>query len=303
MAQAKPDKPAAQPLPHGLLARLNPVDRLYLVYLAFMAALAVVHTGAWPALAFGHLLIAAGIVALAANAGRSPIIRFLHDWYPLAMFIFCFEEVARFSLAVVPYWQDPRLVAFEQRLFGISPNLWFNRFNSPWLSELMDLGYFSYYPMFPVVGGLLYARQDKRWFRRLMLASVLMYFLAFTTYLLFPTAGPRHALTGLALPPHGGPFNWLVRVIQGHAGVHGNAFPSSHVGLAVLCVVFAWRAGHKRMAFMLGLCLIGICAGAVYDGYHYFIDVAGGIVVALVALLVQHRMPGGRVSDSVSDKG
>jgi membrane-associated phospholipid phosphatase len=305
MAQAKQDKPPAQAQapPRGLLAGLNLVDILYLGYLFLMAILAAAHTGRWAAFLLGHTLIGACIVALGWNARRSPAIRFLHDWYPLAMFIFCFEEVARFSLAVVPYWQDHRLVALEQAVFGVSPNLWVSRFYSPWLSELMDLGYFSYYPMFPVVGGLLYAGRDKRSFRELMLASVLMYFLAFAIYLLFPTAGPRHSLGGLVLPPHGGPFNWLVRTIQGHAGVHGNAFPSSHVGLAVLCVVFAWRAGNKRMTFVLGLGLIGICAGAVYDGYHYFIDVAGGILVALVALVIHDRIPGSGESFDVSAKG
>lgn len=291
MHHAKPDTFARRALPPRLLACLNPVDRLYLIYLLFMAALAAARSDSWPSLVFAHSIIASCIVTLAVNAQRSPVIRFLHDWYPLAMFIFSFEEVARFSLLMVPNWQDHQLVAFEDWVFGLSPNLWFGRFHSPWLSELMDLGYFSYFPMFPVAGGLLYARQDKRLFRNLMLCSVLMYFLSFSIYLAFPTEGPRHALPSLVLPPRGGLFNWLVRTIQQHAGVHGNAFPSSHVGLALLCVVFAWRAGNKRLAAVLALCLIGIGAGSVYDAYHYLIDVAGGIAVAMVALMISSLLP------------
>jgi len=291
MQHAKPDTLATHALPRRLLACLNPVDRLYLIFLLFMALLAAARSGSWPSFVLAHLFIAACIITLAANARRSPVLRFLHDWYPLAMFIFSFEEVARFSLSLVPHWQDHWLIAFEEWLFGLSPNLFFSRFHSPWLSELMDLGYFSYYPMFPVVGGLLYARQDKRLFRELMQCSVLMYFLSFAIYLVLPVEGPRHALPALVLPPHGGLFNWLVRAIQHNAGVHGNAFPSSHVGLALLCVVFAWRAGNKRIAPVLALCLAGICAGAVYDAYHYFADIAGGLAMALTALLMLRLIP------------
>lgn len=291
MQHAKPDTLATYALPRRLLACLNPVDRLYLIYLFFMAVLAAARSASWPSFVFSHLFIAVCIVTLAAGAQRSPVIRFLHDWYPLAMFIFSFEEVARFSLSLVPHWQDQRLIAFEDWLFGLSPNLWFSRFHSPWLSELMDLGYFSYYPMFPVAGGLLYKRQDKRLFRDLMLCSVLMYFQSFAIYLGLPAEGPRHALPALLLPPHGWLFSWLVRAIQHNAGVHGNAFPSSHVGLALLCVVFAWRAGNKRIAPVFALCLVGICAGSVYDAYHYFVDVAGGIAVAMAALMIHRRLP------------
>ncbi len=291
MQHAKPDSVAPQALPRRLLVRLNSIDRLYLGYLFFMAILAVARSGLWPFFVFAHVFIAACIVVLAANVERSPVIRFLHDWYPVAMFIFSFEEVARFSLSLVPRWQDHRLIALEDWLFGLSPNLWFSRFHSPWLSELMDLGYFSYFPMFPVAGGLLYPHQDKRFFRQLVLCSVLMYFLSFAIYLALPTEGPRHALPSLVLPARGWLFSWLVRFIQHNAGVHGNAFPSSHVGLALLCVVFAWRAGNKRTAFVCALCLIGISAGAVYDSYHYFIDVVGGIVVAVLALMIGRLLP------------
>ncbi len=33
----------------------------------------------------------------------------------------------------------------------------------------------------------------------------------------------------------------LVRGIQNHAGVHGNAFPSAHIMLAFVALIFAYR--------------------------------------------------------------
>jgi hypothetical protein len=137
---------------------------------------------------------------VAVYRDRSAALEFLHDWYPLAMFIFSFEEISRFSLVVVPHWQDLHIVAFERHFFTASPNLFFSRLTSRPLSELMDLGYFSYYPLFPVVGGLLYSRKDKRPFRALLVSSVVMYFICFFIYIGFPTQGPRHALTEYHMP-------------------------------------------------------------------------------------------------------
>jgi len=265
-----------------LLARLNLVDRLYLCYLAAVAALAAWSSHSTVSISLAHGLIALLIMLLATNAHRSAAIRFLHDWYPLAMFIFSFEEMARFSLVLVPHWQDVRLIAFEKRVFSTSPNFWGQRWGSRLLSEIMDLGYFSYYPLFPVVAGCLYARRDKRPFHQLVLAAVWMYVISFCVYLAFPLEGPRRALPGFHAPPPGWIFSRLVHAIQSGAGVHGNALPSSHVALALLCALFAQR-WLPRLAPFVWLSLCVICFGAVYDGYHYLSDILAGLVVALTS--------------------
>jgi membrane-associated phospholipid phosphatase len=264
-----------------LFARLNLVDRLYLFYLTAVAGLAIWSSHSALRITFAHCAIATLIVLLAMNAHRSKVIRFLHDWYPLAMFIFSFEEMARFSLLLVPHWQDSRIVAVEQRVFSTSPNLW-AKHGTHLLSEIMDLGYFSYYPLFPVVAGCLYARTDKRPFHQLVLAAVWMYLISFCVYLAFPLEGPRRALPGFHSPPPGWLFSALVRTIQSGAGVDGNALPSSHVALALLCAFSAQRWLPRLAPFVwTSLCLI--CLGAVYGGYHYLSDVLAGLLAALTS--------------------
>ncbi|MBZ5534179.1 MAG: phosphatase PAP2 family protein [Acidobacteriia bacterium] len=283
------------------LPRLNSVDWMYLVYLLAMALLAVLRRppGAAALILLAHGLIATAIVGLAAWRERSAVVRFLHDWYPLAMFIFSFEEVARFALSISPHWHNDVLVRMEESVFGVSPNEWIGRFRSPWLSEVLDAGYFSYYPMFPVAGGLLYARKDKTLFRELMLTSVVMYGMAFLVYLLFPTQSPLHAANSASAAIKGGAFTWLVGLVQRHAGVHGNAFPSSHVALAVLCVVFAWRHARKAGLALLPF-LVLISVSSIYDGYHYLSDVVAGILVALTALGLA-RLMSRRLANLFSD--
>ena len=261
-----------------LLTRLNVVDRLYLFYLAAIGLLALRGGAAgWRVLAW-HAAIAIAILLLAMNQSRLPVLGFLHDWYPLAMFIFSFEEVARFSLSLVGHWQDHRIAAFEYRFFAGSPNLWLRQFASRPVSELMDFGYFTYYPMFPLLAGLLYGHGKRDLFRLLMVRSVTLYFIAFTIYLGFPCESPRRAFYDSG-PLCGYFFSWIVRLIQGGAGVHGNALPSSHVGLAVLCtwVAYQW---NKKLGLLFSACTVLIGTGAVYDGYHYVSDVLAGVVVA-----------------------
>lgn len=264
-----------------MLVQLNLVDRLYLCYLAAVAGLAIWGSHSALRITLLHCALAAAIVLLAMNAHRSKVIRFLHDWYPLAMFIFSFEEIARFAHVLVPHWQDAGIIALEQRVFSTSPNSW-AKHGSRLLSEIIDLGYFSYYPLFPVVAGCLYARKDRRPFHHLVLAAVWMYLISFCVYIAFPVEGPRRALPGFHAPPPGKFFGALVRAIQSGAGVHGNALPSSHVALALLCALSAHKWLPRLSPFVwTSLCLISL--GAVYDGYHYVSDVLAGLLVALTS--------------------
>ena len=88
-----------------------------------------------------------------------------------------------------------------------------------------------------------------------------------------------------------GPFHILVRLIQGRAGVRGNAFPSSHVMLAFVVMVFCFRY-FPRVAPWLLICVLLMCVGAVYDGYHYAIDVlAGALLGVTVGALFRSSNP------------
>lgn len=72
----------------------------------------------------------------------------------------------------------------------------------------------------------------------------------------------------------------LVRGIQNHAGVHGNAFPSAHIMLAFLALIFAYRY-LPRLAPWLLFPILMMCVGAVYDGYHCASDVIAGALVGI----------------------
>jgi membrane-associated phospholipid phosphatase len=289
---------ASLPLKSRLWRALNFVDRLYFLYLLALSALILAfyyRLPGWPEYLLFHGLAAVTILFLALGARRSRVVNFLHDWYPVLAFIICFEEVASLSLLVVWHWRDAYILAVEARLFPVPPTVWLSQLASRPLTELLEVGYFSYFTYILIVGGALYAWQNQRPFRQVMSASVLSYMLCYIWFILFPTEGPAHTLAAYHTAPlHGGPFHWAVLLIQKYGGVHGNAFPSSHVAAGVVAVIFAWRYIPRLGAWLTPLLLL-LCAGAVYDRYHYFSDIVGGLVfgpVAVAMTLAWQRLSG-----------
>ena len=121
-------------------------------------------------------------------------------------------------------------------------------------------------------------------------ASVIAYMISYVFFLAFPTEGPAYTLAGehaMGLR-EGGPFYWMVGMIQRYLGVHGNAFPSSHVAAGAVAVIFAWQYTPRLAAALTPLVFL-LCAGAVYDRYHYVTDVVGGAAVASVAVWIVSR--------------
>lgn len=269
---------------------MNLTDRIYVaVHLALTALVCAraQHLTHWPWYVVWNALAIAAIIVLTRKQHDGAYWEFAHDWLPAVFFITVFEAVSFLSLALRGEWQNPHLIAFEAALFAIPPAVWLQRHPALWLTELLEFGYFSFYLLYPAVAGVLWGwRRRPRFaggFRRMTDALSVGYIICYATYLLFPTRSPSHNVgLAAAISPAqaAGPFHFLVRLIQGRAGVHGNAFPSSHVMLACVVLVFSFRY-FPRVAPWLLICVLLMCVGAVYDGYHYAIDVLAGALLGL----------------------
>jgi len=244
-----------------------------------------------------HLVVLLLILFFSAFSGRGRWWRFAHNWYPTLVFVAAFEETARLSLVFVPHWQDPFILRAEAAIFATLPTIWLGRIHAFGIIELLEFGYFTFYWIMFVVGGLLYegiwnaqspveANDPRQPFRIWMDATVLGYIFCYIAYLLFPTEGPAHTLPRQFSTGVTGPFYWLVHLIQHHAGVHGNAFPSGHIMASVVALLSAakWK---PRLAQWLSLPVLLMSIGAIYDGYHYLSDIfAGALLGAAVFSLV-----------------
>ncbi len=280
----------------GFRSTLNFTDRAYLIFFIVISALLLFRTHRVPArgaMLFVNLVCAFLVLLLAVNARNSSVWRFFHNWYPLGMFIVGFEEVSRLSVLFVDQWKDRYLLHVEASVFAVPPTVWLGQFGSPLVTEVMEIGYFSYFVLLIIVGGVLYVGEDYWSFRQVMDATVLGYMMCYLVFILFPTEGPAYTLAAQHhLPiPGGGPFHWAITLIQNHAGVHGNAFPSAHVAGGVVSLIFAWRYTSK-LGLALTPLVVLLCLGAVYDRYHYVSDVVVGVAFGAVpsaVVLAAHR--------------
>ena len=206
------------------------------------------------------------------------------------------------SLSLRGGWQNAYVIGLESRWFREPPMEWMHAHARDWVIEFLEFGYFAFYPLYPVVGGLFWGWRNRRpfqgAFRRLTDTLTVGYVICYTTYLLFPTQSPANRVGVQQIgSTHGGIFERAVRDIQNHAGVHGNAFPSAHIMLAFVVLMFAYRY-LPRIAPWLLFPILLMCVGAVFDGYHYTSDVVAGAALGIVLgvsgqsreqALVEHR--------------
>jgi membrane-associated phospholipid phosphatase len=270
---------------------MNLTDRIYIgvhVALTLLVCARWQHVGRAPLyLAWSALAIAA-ILITSRKQHSETFWQFAHDWLPAIFFITAFEEVSFLALIVRGGWQNAYLLRLESALVPVASSEWMYRFNSSWVSEMLELGYFTFYPIYPVLGGVFWARRHRAQltctFRSFTDSLSVGYALCYATYLLFPTRSPLHNERLPSVEAHsveGGPFHFLVRSIQSRAGVYGNAFPSAHIMVACVALVFAFRY-FPRIAPVLLICVLLMCVGAVYDGYHYVVDVLAGAGLGIV---------------------
>lgn len=194
----------------------------------------------------------------------------------------------------------------EQALFGGQPALLFSEhFPSKWVSECVNLGYFSYYPMMLAVGTYYFLRRFdlfEKW-SFVLAASFYIYYLI---YVFVPVAGPQFyfpvigydsAASGV-FPAVGHYFNLHPELYPGlydqpgffhslveHSQSIGErptaAFPSSHVGISTILMIMSARVSRNLFCFLLPFYLL-LCLATVYIQAHYLIDVIVGFVSAFL---------------------
>jgi membrane-associated phospholipid phosphatase len=299
---------------------LGAFEWVALGYLAFSGALMVILHKNLERPAFHiteHFGVAVAIliitnVAYRASQGASSRPRiatslsWVRDWYPQAVFLFCFEELRILVLLIHPAWQDSVLIAFDHWLTGVYPAVWLAQFASVWLNEAMQVAYMSYYLFLTILGISLYRRRRDRSddsparnpsgamamqaFWTVMTASMIAYSIGYVISIFFPVEAPFFAMRSFHLPPLvGGPATSLIDFIEKLGRVRGGAFPSGHVLGSFVALLGAWC--YRRKLFWVFLpCFIAMCVSTIYGRYHYISDILGGIFFGAVAFLLAKRL-------------
>lgn len=241
---------------------------------------------------------------------------FVSEWWPNKLIIFL---RVGFQMALLSYWYpdtyefnrlfenlDHVFASLEQTLFDCQPALLFSKYYAaPWISELIHLGYFSYYPMIAFITLVYFFRRFEE-FDRVAFIIVGAFFLYYFIYIFLPVAGPQFyfpvigwenvnegvfpsighhfSTTSELLPGPGykdGLFYSLVKSSQDAGERPTAAFPSSHVGISTILLFLAYRLKGKLLLWMLPFYIL-LCMATVYIQAHYAIDVIGGWISSII---------------------
>lgn len=290
-------------------AELAAADRLLLLYLAALAALAAAfHPQPLSWLAWIGAL-AAWIVGVARWRTRGRLGALIHDFSPVAGVIGAFSLSGPVIAAANPQRWDPTLAALDRQLFGELPAAWFGLLGRPdWLVDLSSLFYASFY-LIPVAMGIALHRSGRRAdFERLAFAVVTTFVLSYLGYLLTPAYGPRVPLALEAERLGGGALSAALRRFLHAVELNSlDAFPSGHTALALVFAALAWRL-LPRWGPPVTVLAAGIVFSTVHLSLHYVIDlVAGALLASLVpwVLPLLRRLvgPGGPYTEERLDRG
>ncbi len=206
---------------------------------------------------------------------------------------------------------DHLFAGWEQQIFGCQPALLFAK-ALPWpiVSELMDMGYFMYYPMIAIVVYFYFFRRYQE-FERISFVVLASFFLYYIAFIFIPVAGPTFYYDAVGvqeiakgifpalgdyfnthtscLPTPGytdGIFYHLVEDAKAAGERPTAAFPSSHVSVSTICMLLAWHTKNRKLVYGLLPFYIFLCMATVYIQAHYLIDAVAGLVTGVFVYFI-----------------
>jgi len=267
------------------------VDKATLIYLLALSLLILffhVNLHNWGGYIAFNLAICLAVVLIAnmRNHKTSRGLLFLRHWYPLLFFVLFYEETRQLVHLIFPNFFDPFINHLELAVFGIYPTVWMQKFICFWANEYMMFSYVFYYFLLAVLGAGLFFTNKIKEFDDLLFTSAVAYYVSFFGFIFFPVAGPRFALVSSHQAElNGGIFTSLAKELIDLAGIHGAAMPSSHVAVALVVLVYAYRH-HRILHYILSPLIISLFVATVYGRFHYVSDVVAGLLVGGVSILI-----------------
>ena len=266
---------------------LRPSDWITIFYLAVTGVLACIfHKNLrwWGIYVVCRVGVICGLLWLAfiPEDSLSLPLQILRDCYPIATILIFYLEIPPLAQMVLQGYVDDKIIDFEGRLFNGQPSIYLpERFPSKWLSELLHLCYFSYYPIVFGLAGMLYSQGRHEAFHEVVFGEVLTFNLCLIWYIFVPVMGPYYKFAKINGPLTDGFFFKLVHMILSSAASKGTAFPSSHCAIGVIVVLYAARYDPVAFAIMCPFG-VGLVIGTVYARLHYAVDAILGTVLAIV---------------------
>ena len=210
---------------------------------------------------------------------------------------------------------DHVFAGWEQAVFGCQPALLFaQKVPWGWFSELMCLGYVSYFPLMTLllVYYFIWRYQEFQKAAFVVLGSFFAYYVVF---ILLPVTGPQfyYLAAGtekiaaglfpnlgdwflthserMAAPGWSDGFFYHLLDLAHDAGERPTAaFPSSHVGVTTVVMLLALRTRCRWLVFTMLPFYVLMCFSTVYILAHYAIDAIAGLITGAACYLAAMKL-------------
>ena len=222
------------------------------------------------------------------------LVRFIVLWSPLIFFWFGYLWAGLTLTSIHPsdHFFDRPIALFEEKHLG-QPSLHWGKNRSRFLTELFHFGYISYY-LYALSLGIIFDSTGRfNDFQTMSFAINFGYVVSYLCFALIPVAGPRwflvedSRLKEQELKQPGYLFTRVTHKLLYGGLVHkGGAMPSSHSSTAFVFFFFVthtwgWAPGLAALVLVIGMWI-----GAIYGRYHYLTDVAVGILLGGIGVVL-----------------
>jgi membrane-associated phospholipid phosphatase len=237
--------------------------------------------------------------ALAATLALAWALRARAGWaatWPRVALTFGLAPFSFLMMAFVVPWANPfhqerLLYAVDTWLFaGRNPNVLLDAMARPWMTEVLQVVYATYYaiPVVLLVCFLAEGRRDA--VARALFLVLLCLYASYVGYFLVPATGPNVNRLGL-YPPHFTepmPGLWVAEALRRSTAeaewIKQDCWPSGHTALALVCLALAHRERSRWAVRILWAPVVALIFSTVYLRYHYVVDVLCGVALAWAVL-------------------
>ena len=219
---------------------------------------------------------------------KPQLLWFFRNLFPLALIAYWYPETYYMNENIFGNL-DKYFIAADQALFGCQPSMEFSKhFPQIWINELMNFGYMSYYFIIAAAVFLALWTSKKRmeYAVFMILCSFFIYYLMF---IIIPVVGPQFYFPSPdnAIPCEG-IFRETMVMLQDMGEKPTGAFPSSHVGICLICMYLILKDSRKIFYILIPVSIILICS-TVYIKAHYLIDIIGGFISAPLCFWISKK--------------
>jgi hypothetical protein len=235
---------------------------------------------------------------LISKQSKNRYILFLRTYLHIPYYAVIFTTFEDYLHRLNPVDWDWLLLKADYAVLGFDVTVWLEKINTPIVTELLIISYFSYY-LLPTLSAVVFYFILKREnvygdLRYFVLALIIGWYTAFIFYAALPAAGPDIAfpenysaeLKGLSFLT-----NYYLQTVTSYLRESAvrNTFPSMHFAIILMVNYFAFR-WNKKYFWLCTLPLgTGLAIATMYLRQHYFIDLVGSVPMAWLSVWLAGR--------------